>query len=278
MKAKWRAVLLLVMSVAVAQTAENRPGATTLFTLAADYDTIGDAVGEIRGPAVRVCFESRDFARELDEGSRANRISRADRIAELEGVAGKRKLSAREAELLGRARQEVRDGQSPDVPFDLKFDRISGKFACATVDELLAELTRDSPYTWEKCGKSYVVSPKTGSVLAFPVTLHVRREQLGSVIGRILAQSPGDPVGLGSFGIGPGPLPEPEKRMVESLQLEGTPCRAALCQAVESVGDDVVWDLAGLKHARTLFLRVIRSQKAEPSAGADPAGARPAQP
>ena len=240
------------LTTAARSVSAQRPEKTAPVTLNADYHSMGDAVTGIQGSAVRVCFESRDF------DSKTDKVSRGDRIAELERVAGLRELTAREALLLEDARQGLQDAKSPDAPYDLNFHRVSGKFACGTVDQLLGKLTQDSPYTWEKRGRTYVVFPRTKSVLDFPVTLHVRRQTLGHAINRILEQSPGPEMGLGSIAIGPGPFPEPGKRIIESLDLDGIGCREALCRAVQCVGDDVVWDLAGLKGGRTLFLRMTR--------------------
>src|SRR5690606_30186730 len=96
----------------------------------------------------------------------------ADIIRQLEEKAGRGKLSPAEADRLDSARRIVKE-HGPKVLFDSGAPRLTAKIRADSLDELLEKLTAGTRYAWRKVGSTFVVLPREGSVLDFPVTADV---------------------------------------------------------------------------------------------------------
>lgn len=265
------------------QATPQSPGAgpPEEFTLVLDCNFMQEAVGLLReNCSRRVCIEDLDFDMVKDC------VSLAEAIAQLESIAKTRELTPKEQKRLELALQDRREGKPDDHRFDLAL-RYNGRFSAPSFDGLLTELTKTTPYTWRKIGETYVVYPRAGSLLDYPVSLNTEGLTVDQAVQKILDQKPqGARIGrmqVGGVPIRPGDDPCPWlKAILPKFELKNVPAMEALCRVTESPAPDFVWHIEGFKGARHLSLYLSEAArlaeakapaKASPSAtGADASG------
>ena len=246
------------------------------FTLVLDCNFMQEAVGLLREKySRRVCIEDLDFDMVKDC------VSLAEAIAQLESIAKTRELSPKEQKRLELALQYRREGKPDDHRFDLAL-RYKGRFSAASFDGLLTELTKTTPYTWRKIGETYVVCPRAGSLLEYPVTLTTDGLTIVEAVERILDQEPlGPKIGLVWFGKWQGPPgvdPVPWRRAkAPNRRLDRESAMEVLCLVTAATKPDLVWHIAGFKGARQLGLylsEAARLAEAEALGAASPSATK----
>jgi hypothetical protein len=221
------------------------------YEITADEDLLANIVGTIsRNHAVRICFE------EIDLDPQKDAQTAADIIRQLEEKAGRGKLSPAEADRLDSARRIVKE-HGPKVLFDSGAPRLTAKIRADSLDELLEKLTAGTRYAWRKVGSTFVVLPREGSVLDFPVTADVSNLTMQVAAQRIAGQRPsGGPIGLvvmtrGIRVLGKDPISLLQTR-VPPLAFQDQSALEALCLLTESTDPAFTWHLAGYRQSRGL--------------------------
>jgi hypothetical protein len=170
------------------------------LTLELDHERMGNIVSTIRRQCgARVCFEDVDYDMEKDV------VRLGEFIQEMEAAAHRRQpMSPALQKRLQHARSLLKDGNPPNLLIDQKFFPYSGRFSAPTIEALLDQLTSQGPYAWKRISQSYVVYPRAGSVLNFPVSVDLHNISLMDAVKIILDQSPAPKIGIGITSTGPG--------------------------------------------------------------------------
>ncbi len=216
-----------------------------------DYNTMADAISRLNASyKSRICFEELDFDKVSDG------ITAKQAITDWEKRSETRSLTVREKDAYDSLRNNMAQGRiTESTRVDIKSQRFYGSYSGNTIGDVLDKLTSGSQYKWKENNGTYVVFPKDMSVLDFPVSLSVSNKKLGDVIQNILSQgSQRTKFALAEFHIGLKPYPNIEERVIANLDIENIKARDALCQAVETVGSNVVWTLLGFKGEREIYL------------------------
>ena len=212
-------------------------------------------------PRLRFCLENLDF-----EVKDATTLGQA--MKQLEAAAKVRKLSQNETQRLAIAKRLRQEGTPDSSLFDLGA-YYEGKVAGASPEELLENLTRNTPYSWQKIGESYVVRPRGYTRLDFPVTLETNGLSLDEAIPKLLKQKPTGPeIGYGmiiAMPVTPGVDPFPWLHAkLPPLKLDKMTAMEALCRLSARARADCVWELAGYKDSRMLSVQVGRTPENKP--------------
>jgi hypothetical protein len=220
-----------------------------MIVLELDNDRMQRIAELITWKGIRVCFEEVDYEIQKDV------VRIGEFIQEMETAAKAGPLSPAQRKRLEIARGFMKEGKTPDMPFDLKFFPYSGVYSATTIEGLLDRLTEQGPYTWKRISRSYVVYPRERSVLDFPVSVDLRDVSLQDAVNNILAQSP-EPNKIGMVVVVTGPVRPRylDARIRGSLRVQNSPAMYVLTQAVESADSKVCWEIAGYKGQRSLGL------------------------
>ena len=225
------------------------------ITIGYQSETMQNIIGTLlrRECSARLCLENLDFDMAKDG------ITIEQAIEQLEGAAKKRKLTPAEQTRLSLALKLLSEGNPETMIFDVG-SRHSGQFHADSVDELLTQITRGTPYAWRKIGDTYVVLPAVGSRLAYPVTLNTKGLTVRQAVEKVVEQRPaGSTISMRS-AVGM-PVKEGEDPMpwlsaqAPALELKGIPALEALCRITEGARPDSVWELAGYKDSRGLGIQ-----------------------
>jgi hypothetical protein len=120
-------------------------------------------------------------------------------------------------------------------------------------------LTEGTAYTWGKVENTFILQPRNGSKLAYSVTLGTEGLTVEQAVEAILEQQPtGSHIGLAiTVGIpardGVDPMPWLSAKAVP-LTLSAVTALEALCRVTAGANPDSVWELAGMRGARSLGL------------------------
>jgi serine/threonine protein kinase len=221
------------------------------------FDRAGDTMQNIvqrlrRDHGLRIAFENLDF-------TPADAVTLGARLRDLEAKAAEAILQDAEVRQLRDARR-LRDTEKlgDDTLIDVGA-RYTGSFYGNTVAAFLDRLTDDTPYLVRKLGATWLIQPRTGSVLAFPVTLKTSGLTVDEAVRAILAQSPSaKPIGTGmvfAMPVAPGTDPTPWLSVrAPALDFNRTPATEALCRLTQAAVPPSVWELAGYRDARMLSL------------------------
>jgi serine/threonine protein kinase len=205
-----------------------------------NFDCAGDSMPELVNRfrmqySIRLCFE----LSELKGNEKNEPIMMKDMLEELEVKDAAGRLTAREKQRLDHLK--ISSGnQWSDVT------RYNGEIAAVSVDDFLNQLTKDTPYQW-RCsasGETWVVLPKEGSHLDFPVTLDTQNLTTEEVFEKVCSQSP-----TGRILLNPGQK-DPPDGMIPWRDVRGSPQRfykqpawEVLCKISEVAEPDSLWVL-----------------------------------
>ena len=129
-----------------------------------------------------------------------------------------------------------------------------------TVAEFFDHLTASTPYTAQKVGSTWVIQPRAGSILDFPVTLKTAGLSLDQAARALLAQAPAlkRPIGttaVVSAPVAPGVDPCPWLSVqAPALDFDHRPAAEALCQLTEAASPASVWELGSYETTRSFVL------------------------
>jgi len=238
------AALLLVVCVLQGYgAAQSEEG---IHTIAFKDDLFVNVVLRLRAQfAVRLCYEEQ-APRESDFQSLADEVR--DNLTQAQA---QRVLNDYEKSRL-RPVTESHDRGMPAEKLILTSRGycISGEFSGKTIEELLDKTTAGSPYTWFMSNGTYVILPRVGSRLTFPVSVDIDEgTTLEDAVYMILAKDPVAPATgkgvragseLRSKDGAPREVPATE-RPVARLTLKNVTAVEALCRAVEAAGPDCDW-------------------------------------
>jgi Protein of unknown function (DUF4019) len=256
------------------------------------FDRAGDTMQAIvqrlrRELGLRVAFEDLDFAPE-------DGITLGHRLAELGAREAAGTLTPRERDLLMDARrlqseavpqlesadriiaeetadhtrpyavvaEAIRARMNPGARSETMVDvgqRFTYTISTDTVREFFEPLLHDTPYRARKVGGTWLIEPRAGSRLAYPVTLDCAGLSVDEAVAAILAQAPGErPFGRGLVFIGPvapGMDGTPWLGVrAPPLKLAGVTAAEALCRVTGGAAPASVWELAGYRESRMLGL------------------------
>ncbi|MBW8780869.1 MAG: DUF4019 domain-containing protein [Verrucomicrobia bacterium] len=242
----------------LAQPASRGEGAATPLHIEFDRngDTMQGLVSRVqRDYGVRLCFENLDFDAKKDAvtlGQTLRQLSERER----QGT-----ITAKEKERLTVARRLKTDEKlSEDTLLDVG-EHYEGRVAAETVEDFLDQLTRGTPYGWRKSGATWVIVPRGGSRLLFPVTLRTSGLNLEEAVAKILEQRPvGSEIHAGMVVAMPVPTAPGADAMpwlrsrLPALDLAAVSALDALCRVTEAARPDALWELAGYKESRMLGL------------------------
>lgn len=223
------------------------------FDLDLDSDAMQDAAVLLRQSySTPVCIEDLDF--ELGKDN----VTLKQALEQLEQAGKVRQLSGKERSRLAVARRLRREGKPDGHSFDIN-PRYTGHFTASTLEGLLTEVTTGTPYTWRKIRQTYLLHPRTSSLLAYPVTLDTKGLNVDEAVTKVLDQKPDAPrIGRMQVYIGPvGPGQNPFhwlKAKLPPLQLKDVPAREALCIVTEASKPRLFWHVEGFKGSRHLSL------------------------
>ncbi len=227
--------------------------AQPLMTLDLGGETMRDIVAILRQQyAVCLCFEDLGFDQEK------NSISIGRTVAVLEKSASVRPLSSTESNRLAAARKLLAEGSSDSAAFDLG-NLYHGRFQANSMEALLTQLTEGTPYAWGRVEQMWVIHPRSGSKLTYPVTLNtggltVEQAALGILEQEPSGSPPGTPVVLerpNKEDVNPIPW---DHTLAADLNLDRVPAMEALCRMTLGSRPCSEWELTGLKNARILGL------------------------
>ena len=237
--------------------APERPAVQSVagpFAVTADYASMPSLAEQARRECgLRVCLEDQEYDM-LKDGIRLGAG-----LAALEKTAAVRKLSPVEQQCLDLFRRQRQEGMAEDMVVDVG-PHFSGHFTGATAREFLDRLTATTPY---QCDASFqdifVIRPRVGSVLNFPVTLNTRGMMVADVMNKLLAQQPvKDKIGMGmaiAMPVAPGTDPMPWlSQPAPELKWAGDPAWQALTELCRGAKIPMVWNLAGYRECRMLGL------------------------
>ena len=243
----------------------TRPTTQAAASMVLDYqtETMQNIVFAIRQRyPIRLCFENLDFDMAKDA------VTLEQALRELEAAQKERALSPNEKQRLEIARRMVKEGQPGTMAFDVG-PRYTRHLEAISVEDLLDQVTRQTPYTWRRIGGSYVILPAAGTVLNFPVTLKTDGLTVSQAVQKVAEQSPEGQVTIGpTITLGPPPKPGVDPTPWRSapapaLDLKNVPAIEALCQITEHAHPPSVWELAGYHGQRGLGLdRIPATQPA----------------
>jgi len=210
------------------------------YSLTVQNDDMGMIVGRLRQVyELRVCFESAPKDPEKD------RITLDNEVKRLQALAAERELSSSEQYMLEKFLNLVERDYPADTIVDRVRHRYSGMFAGETPTEVLDAVCAEGPYGWFEENGTYVILPRLGSTLDYPVTLDVENMPIVDVLRLIAKQDPKGGLGLGGGGAGPlGPVSIGEalgKCIAPRLVLEDVAALEAMCRAVEAAGGQLAW-------------------------------------
>jgi hypothetical protein len=237
--------------------------ATKPYSLDIDYQQMNAAAVELSGRlGLRIGLEDIDY-------TAADMEKVGDVMANLRATATTRPLSHNQTVTLDAAERELAMGMDPQANFDVASFRLNGHYSGSTADELLDKLTANSPYSWSKANRTYLIKPTRGSILAFPVTLNLKNTGIVEVINAILAQQPAvdgrrQIAGLTDAGSASPKTVRPEQARVQSLVLNGVRADEALCRACEAADPPLCWELCGLHGQRLCGLYKCAANPADP--------------
>ncbi len=221
------------------------------------FDRGGDSMSAIARRfqveyGVRLCMEDLDFDAKKD----------AITLGQLIQQLGKKERSGT---LLESEKQRLKWGRklkSENRPDDTLIDvgeRYTGVITANSVPSFLEQLTKGTPYDFKQFGKTWVITPRGYSRLAFPVTLKTEGLTVDAASQAILKQHPG-PNAISSGMVisaniaeGTDPFPWLSVKLPE-LEINNISALEALCKITEAARPDSVWALAGYKEHRLFSL------------------------
>jgi hypothetical protein len=218
--------------------------------------TMGNIIHHFRTKHdVRIAFEDLDFDAQKDT------ITLGQRIATLEGKQRAGRLTARENESLHYARRLRNEAELADdsvIDVGIKYE---GVIKSDSVEDFLNQLTGETPYDWTSTdgGGTWVVLPRAGSRLKYPVELNTAGLTVEEAVAKIIEQRPeGSEIGMGQVFSGPvvpgtDPTPWLHVKCKPSV-FHGMPAWRALSLIGETAKPDSVWQLAGYKEHRMLSI------------------------
>ncbi|MBN2685089.1 MAG: SUMF1/EgtB/PvdO family nonheme iron enzyme, partial [Pontiellaceae bacterium] len=227
----------------------TEPSSGLHFEFKRNGDTMQNMVVRLRQEyGIRLCFENLDFDPERDA------LGLGDALKQLGEKEQQGTLTAKEQNRWAVAQRLLADGNSPNMLFDVG-ERYDREIEAASVAELLAKLTQDTPYAWTKVSESYVIHPRGNSVLAFPVTLDTTGMTLQQALLNILGQSNEQIriMQISAMPTQPGFDPTPWlSSKLPPIDLKNMNATEALCRVTEQSAPSVVWELAGYAGGRNL--------------------------
>ena len=232
--------------------------AATSGKMKIDFDRAGDSMQNIvyrfqQEYGGRLCFENLDFDMKQDTMTLGRRISM------LEEKQRDQKLTAREVELLKDARRLRKEEKLGDETVIDVGERYEGNIVADSIEDFLNQLTKDTPYDWTSTdGKgSWVVLPRAGTRLNYPVTLDTGDLTVEEAVAKVIEQRPaGSEIGVGQVDtrpVAPGTDSDPWLHVkCKPANFVGIPAWRALCMIGEGARPDSLWELAGYKEHRML--------------------------
>ncbi|MFA6287192.1 MAG: DUF4019 domain-containing protein [Opitutaceae bacterium] len=228
------------------------------------FDRAGDTMQAIvqrlrRDHGLRLAFENLDF-------TTADAVTLGARLRQLEAKALLQDAEVRQLREARRLRDQEKLGDGTLIDLGARY---TGSIDGNTVAQFLDRLTAGTPYVARKVDATWIIQPRAGSVLAFPVTLKTTGLTVNEAIQAILAQSPGaKPIGTGmvfAMPVAPGTDPTPWLSVrAPARDFERTPAAEALSRLTSSALPASVWELAGYRDARMLSLAPAPADEALP--------------
>ncbi len=253
--AEAKAILPLLAQTPVADEAPSVINDPRTFSLHADSQTMQHLCATVRQKYnIRLCLENPD----LDTAKDPITIEQA--IRRLEATAAARKLSPNEQLRLELAKKMLAEGKPATMIFDIGPWYTVNAQVRYGIGRLLTEMTRNTPYTWLKTGDSYVVLPRAGSKLAYPVTLNTAGLTVREAVQKVIEQQPpgsaityAETVGM---PVAEGQDPAPWlSAQAPPLDLKDIPAMEVLRRITEFARPESVWTLHnGPNTSRVLVL------------------------
>jgi len=223
------------------QEDEGQEGAAPKYVLEFEHDILFIVVTRLRSKyALRVCSENRRKNRETDM------ITLKERIGTLTEAAEQRELTPKEQHHLKQALGLLEQGAGLDMGVDDARHLFFGRFEGDTVPELLDALCADGPYGWVEDNGTYVIVPREGSRLEYPVTLSVDNMSIHDVVDAIGTQDPSAQYTPPLIGSSAETYMRIHELTVPRLELVDVPAIEALCRAVEGAGGQLAWNAGTL--------------------------------
>ena len=235
------------------------------FTLDVTSETMQNICAFLRQKyPVRLCLEDLDFDMAKDG------ITVEQAIARLETLAASRTLSAREQERLTLAQKFLDEGKPKAMLFDAG-EWYSGHFQADSFAGLLAQITDGTPYIWRQIGETFVILPRAGSKLAYPVDLKTDGLTVMQAVQKVVDQQPsGSNIGIAitTARVVPEGQAEAMPWLDAPAHLEKVSAMEALCRITAGSRPDSVWNLAGYNMGR--HLGILPGPNKTPASAAAP--------
>jgi uncharacterized RDD family membrane protein YckC/tRNA A-37 threonylcarbamoyl transferase component Bud32 len=223
--------------------------------MAISFDRGGDSMSAMARRfqveyGVRLCIEDLDFDA-ITLGQLLQRLGTKER----DGT-----LTESEKQRLNWGRQLKAEGKQDGELVDVK-ESYTGLITAASVPMFLEELTKGTPYDFRQFGRTWVITPRGYSRLAFPVTLSAANLTVDEAVEEILKQQPSpNSISAGLMTVS-GPVapkgidPFPWRSVkLPPLEISNISALEALCKITEAARPDSVWALAGYKEDRFFSL------------------------
>ncbi len=237
-------VLPTIPTSATAEELAPGGGASTVFSLDVTDTSLGGLANSLQR-RFQACICTEELPLSPDD------IVTAADILEVTKDRPPEELTKREQLLLKTAKEMLDQGHTPAITIDSKRYRFTGKFKASSFPKLLDQLLMESPYHWYEENGTFVVFPRIGSRLSFPVTLNLRNPSITNVLKALVKEQPEDHV-LTDHGtvmmVGATP-PEYfqifhellKKPLPVSLVFDKEPAMDVLNRLVEATGGEVYW-------------------------------------
>lgn len=222
----------------------RKPQASAQGEMKYHFDCGGDSMQFM---ALRIRKEyglrlSYEYGEEVDHEGEG--IRNADLLTELEIREGTGRMTDRERERLEEFRKyQTQEGSSVAVT------RYYGEIAATSEKDLLEQLTQDTPYQCRASasGKTWVIFPRGGSKLDYPVKLETRGLTVEQAAGEIAVQSPAGAVRLNPRDGDPAKGTRPWCAVIcRPRRFDGQPAWEALCWIGEQADAESMYDLVSV--------------------------------
>ncbi|MEO5714252.1 MAG: DUF4019 domain-containing protein [Luteolibacter sp.] len=221
----------------------NSPGKMKI-----DFDRAGDTMQKIvvrfrSDYGVRLCFENLDVALKRD------------------GKPAGSPLDSGETERLRDAYNFSYDSKLGGFPILDLGARYQGRIVADSVEDFLNQVTRDTPFCWHPTerGKTWVIMPREGSRLEFPVTLETENLAVDEAVMRVTSQRPSGSITYvqsTGWSVAKGATDSVPWLSVKCKpqKFDQVPAWQVLCDITEGARPDSVWALYGYKEQRALVV------------------------
>ncbi|MEO5913220.1 MAG: DUF4019 domain-containing protein [Luteolibacter sp.] len=213
-----------------------------------DFDRAGDTMQKIvirfrSDYGVRLCFENLDIGLKRD------------------GKPADSPLDSEETERLRDAYNFSYDRKLGGFPILDLGARYEGRIVADSVEDFLNQVTRDTPFCWHPTerGKTWVIMPREGSQLEFPVTLQIENLAVDEAVMRVTGQRPSGSITYiqsAGWSVAKGTTDAVPWLSVKCKpqKFDQVPAWQVLCDITEGARPDSVWALYGYKEQRTLVV------------------------